>query len=279
MGFSSFGIGRAFGIPVRIHWSMLLFLAVVLLQGGGLAGVMLMVAVFASVVIHEIGHALVARSYGMPIVDISLYPFGGMARLARPPRTTTQEIVVALAGPITSLVLAGLCAATAMMARSGLFATLARLNLVLGVFNLVPALPMDGGRVFRALLARRVGFYRATVVAARVARWLALALGVFGVFHSVWFVLIAVFLFMMSYGEEVSARIREYMGDPGYHDAPGRARRMHPLERFFESAGFAVPGSDWEILDPDYERPHYRHRRVWRKPDGSVVVVEWQDGE
>jgi Zn-dependent protease len=275
----SYYIGSLFGFPIRVHISLLIFLVIVLLTGGGVYGLVLMIAVFASVVLHELGHALVARSRGMKIVDISLYPFGGMARMSTPPRTTRDEILMAAAGPAVSLVLAVIIGAVAWPTGIRILWLLAQINLLLGAFNLLPALPMDGGRIFRAYLARKMGFYRATTLAARVARWLALGLAVAGLFYSGWFLVLAAFLMFMAFAEEGAARAREYMGDPGYQDAPQQARpAFDPFRRFAESAGFRVPGSDWEVLDPEEPSPPSGNRRVYRDKHGNRIVIDWRDG-
>jgi Zn-dependent protease len=275
----SYYIGSLFGFPIRVHISLLIFLAIVLLTGGGVYGLVLMIAVFASVILHELGHALVARSRGMKIVDISLYPFGGMARMATAPRTTRDEIFMAAAGPAVSLLLAAAFGVPAFFTGNYTLGLLARINLLLGAFNLLPALPMDGGRIFRAFLARKLGFYRATTIAARVARWLALALAVFGLFYSGWFLVLAAFLLFMAFAEEGAARARQYMGDPGYSDTPPQTRPVFdPFRRFAESAGFRVPGSDWEVLDPDQPAPSPGNRRVYEDKNGNRIVVEWRDG-
>lgn len=274
----SYRIGRLFGFPIRVHVSLLIFLGFVLLTGGGLRGLVLMVAVFASVVLHELGHALVARSRGLPIVDISLYPFGGMARMAAPPRTTRDEILMAAAGPAVSLGLGLLLGALSWLTRNPTAWLLAQINLLLGAFNLLPALPMDGGRVLRAILARKRGFYRATAMAARVSRWLALGMFIAGVTVSWWFIVLAAFLLFTSLAEEAAARARQFMGDPGYNDAPAGAR-PNPFSRFAESAGFRVPGSDWEVLDEDESGPReHTGRRVYRDRNGNHIVVEWRGG-
>ncbi|HUU01729.1 MAG TPA: site-2 protease family protein [Myxococcota bacterium] len=222
----SYDIGRLFGFPIRMHVSLVIFLAFVLFSGGGLYGLALMIAVFASVVLHELGHALTARRLGVQIVDISLYPFGGMARMAANMRTSSDEIEVALMGPATSLALAAILGILAWVSASGSLWMLAKINLMLGVFNLLPALPMDGGRVFRAYLARRMGFYRATAVSARLARWLAASLAVLGLFTSGWLIVLAAFLLFMSLVEQAAARAREFMGDPGYDDTAAQAHRF-----------------------------------------------------
>lgn len=189
------GAVRLFGVPVRFHLSFVLFLGILALsvvEGG--AGMwrdfVFIVALFVSVLIHELTHALVARRYGVRTLEIVMYPIGGVARLDRRPRTR-DELWIALAGPLINLFLAAglLSWLTWVGQRAELSATwsidrfLARLalgNLALGLFNLVPAFPMDGGRILRSLLARRYGDLRATLVASRVGRVLAVAMGAYG---------------------------------------------------------------------------------------------------
>ncbi len=267
----SYQIARIFGIPIRIHLSLILFLGLTVMWGGGLRGLLLMVAIFGSVLLHELGHALVAKSKGLPIADISLYPFGGMARMTMPPKTSGDEIQVAAAGPMVSLVLALGFWAMAMATQTPFLIILAQVNLLLGLFNLVPALPMDGGRILRAFLARRWGYYRATTASARVARWIAAAMAFAGLFWTGWLIVIALFVFFMSMAEEGMARARHFMGDPGYQDT-GQGRVFDPFRRFAESSGFRPSGSDWEVFEADssttepeaQKRPH--------------IVIEWQDG-
>lgn len=249
----SLHLGRLFGIPVRVHWSLLVFLLFVAIAERSLAGVLSMVLVFGSVVVHELAHALVARGRGLPIGDISLYPFGGVAKLLSPPKTSRDEIVVAVAGPAASLALA--FSFLALSPLGAVAATLARVNLMLGVFNLLPALPMDGGRVLRALLARRLGFYGATRRAARLSRWIAFGLMGAAFFTSAWLAFLGLLVLVLASAEEASARMREYMGDPGYTDTPGPAR-FDPLA--------------W------LRRP-VRGRREIRDARGNWIVVEWWD--
>jgi Zn-dependent protease len=204
-------------------------------------GLVVTIAVFISVILHELGHALAARSLGMKIMDISLYPFGGMARMTSAPKTTRDEILMAAAGPAVSLILAVAIGVAAWLTGNYTLWLLAKINLMLGAFNLLPALPMDGGRILRAYLAR---FYRATTVAARVARWLAMALAVFGVIYSGWFLVLAAFLLFLAFAEEGAARARQYLGDPGYQDAPRHTR----------PAGFPAPTG--KSSTPTNRRPH-----------------------
>ncbi len=183
----SLRMGSVAGIPIRLHGSLLaaIGLFLVLRPTPGLSGVAMVllgaVALFGSVLAHELGHALAARRLGLRTADISLYPFGGIARLVDLPRTARQELIVAVAGPLVSAALAGLSLLLALLAgpsgalRGGL-ELLAGINLTLTLFNLLPALPMDGGRVLRALLASRMGFARATETSSGIGRWLAFAM-------------------------------------------------------------------------------------------------------
>ena len=240
----SFRIGSLLGFPIRVHVTLLLFLGIIFTWGGGWFGLLLIVAVFASVIAHELGHALVARSAGLPIIDISLYPFGGMARMLVPPRTAAEEIRMAIAGPVVSVALGVFFLLLGWLSDQTAFLVLTEINMMLGVFNLIPALPMDGGRVLRALLARKMGYYRATSIAARVARYLALVLAVIGAFYSLWLLLLAFFVMFMAFAEEVSARARRYMGDPGYQDIASQPEAGPPITR-----------TDWEIILPSDRNP------------------------
>ncbi len=274
----SYRIAAPFGIPVRVHISLLVFLGLVAVFWGGLRGLILMGAVFGSVVLHELGHALVARAKGLPIGDISLYPFGGMARLLDTPRTSGVEIGVAAAGPLVSLVLGGGFWALSFVTGSAELWIMAEVNLVLGLFNLLPALPMDGGRILRAVLARKMGFYKATRVSARLARWVAVAMAAAGVVWSGWLLVIAVFILVTSLAEEGMAQARQYMGDPGYRDAPGPyGRPFDPFGTHLGQQGTRVEGTRWEVLDDDEPGPR-GSARVATDRHGRRVIIEWRQG-
>src|SRR5690606_29406213 len=137
-------------------------------------------ALFASVVLHELGHALAARWFGIQTAHITLYPFGGVAAIVSQPRTSFEELVIALAGPAVNVVLATLALiAWSVFGGLPLLVVLA-VNVIMGVFNLLPAYPMDGGRVLRALLALRYGYERASDMAIRVGNafaWVFIAIG------------------------------------------------------------------------------------------------------
>ncbi len=175
------------GIPLRLHWSfiglVLAYVAWTVRFDGWLAGAQVTAigfALFASVVLHELGHALAARRYGIATAHITLYPFGGVAAITRPPRNPGEELVIALAGPAVNVLLAGL-ALGAWAVFGGLpLLVIVVLNVMMGVFNLLPAYPMDGGRVLRALLALRLGHERASALSIRVGSgfaWVFIAIG------------------------------------------------------------------------------------------------------
>lgn len=208
---SSFGrwrIGSLLGFPVEISWSFLLLLAVSMLAFGGLAAVFGIALAFASVLLHELGHAVVARHLGVRVSGIELGFFGGAAKMVELPRSANHEIAIAVAGPLVSLVLTGLGFGLAAATGIGLFAVIGWINLVIAGFNLLPALPMDGGRILRALLTRRMDFVRATDVAVKVARGFAIAFGLIGV---VWgplqLLLLAPLLWWMGTQERWMARM------------------------------------------------------------------------
>jgi Zn-dependent protease len=169
-------VATAFGIPIRVHWSYVALIAGMLIYGQinhgipivGPAG-FLAVAMSISVVLHELGHAMAARRFGIGTESITLYPMGGIASIERMPEEPDQELVIALAGPAVNFLLAGLGGlfwSTHHPAIVGFVLS----NLIMGVFNLLPAFPMDGGRVLRALLAKWMGWLPASRMAVRIGR-------------------------------------------------------------------------------------------------------------
>jgi len=174
----TFKLGTAFGVPIHLHWTFLV-LAVFLVSIDPTALIYLPV-LFGCVLLHELGHSLAARRYGIRVHDITLLPIGGMARMSEMPENAEGEGVVAFAGPAVNFVLAALGLgplAVGVLLPSPTWATVgltfAVVNLMLGGFNLLPAFPMDGGRILRAILARRRDWVSATEGAVRVGRWLA----------------------------------------------------------------------------------------------------------
>ncbi len=181
-------IARPFGIPLRLHWSFTGLVGLICVWAalnGGPAGVLVAllgsVALFGSVVLHELGHALAARRYDIDTEHITLYPFGGVAAIERMPEDPHEEMVIAIAGPAMNFVLgAGFGWAFLMFSSPALLA-LALLNISMGLFNMLPAYPMDGGRVLRAWLSTRMGWLPASKLAMRIGRGFAWAFVVGGV--------------------------------------------------------------------------------------------------
>ena len=200
----SLRIGTLAGVPIKIHITFLLLILLVMLWsqnlGGFLQGVVLYTVLFGSVVLHELGHAMAARRYGIRTRDITLLPIGGVAMLERFPTNPKQEIFIAAAGPLVSFALAAASFPLALLLRGTAlaphFEMIAIINVLLGAFNLVPALPMDGGRIFRGLLALSRGRANATRIAAAVGKAFAALFVVVGLFHNPWLMMIGVFIYL-----------------------------------------------------------------------------------
>ena len=217
----SIKLGKLLGIDVYLHFTFLLLLAFLgfvywrATQNveAALRGVAFIVALFGCVVLHELGHALMARRYGIKTRDITLLPIGGIARLEKMPEKPMQEFWVALAGPAVNVVIAavlfvGLAATGGFTPVEEISVTggsfwqrLMVLNLFLVAFNLLPAFPMDGGRVLRALLAMRLGRRRATAIAANVGQGMAILFGIVGFFYNPFLIFIAIFVYLGAQAE------------------------------------------------------------------------------
>ena len=256
-------VGSVSGIPVRVHWSFLValpFLAVIFgehfqvvarLAGvdvgelGGqpwMWGLGLTILLFLSVLLHELAHALYARRKGARVVDITLLMIGGVSRIGETKRPK-HEAIMALAGPLTSLVLGG--AALVMFAlapRSWLEVRLVLLvtgeiNILLGLFNLLPAFPMDGGRILRAVLATRLGAGRATRVAGVVGKVFAAGFVAAGLLGGGFFlVLIGLFVFLGADAEVRQSRMRDLLGNVRVRDLMSRDAPSIPARTTISSA-------------------------------------------
>ncbi|MEO5717630.1 MAG: site-2 protease family protein [Chthoniobacterales bacterium] len=228
----TFPIGRIAGIGLRIHGTFFLLLAwvgfIYYRDGGTVAavdGLIFILLIFLCVVLHEFGHALAARRYGIKTRDITLLPIGGLARLERMPDEPREEVVVALAGPAVNIVIAaalwiviGLTSgipAPAIMEHTGvpLALRLFAVNIWLVLFNMIPAFPMDGGRVLRALLAMRMNYARATQVAASIGQGIAFVFFVIGLWWNPLLLLIAVFVYFGASSELALAQMRSISKD------------------------------------------------------------------
>ncbi len=212
----SLKLARVAGVDIFVHATFAILVAWIAIgawrQEGTIEavarGLAFMLGLFTCVVLHELGHALAARRFGIRTRDITLLPIGGMARLERMPEQPSQEFVVALAGPAVNVVIAATLATALHLSgawnpeadpnplRGPLVQGLLLVNVVLAVFNLLPAFPMDGGRALRALLATRLDYVRATNVAARLGQAMALLFGMLGLFGNPLLVFIALFVWI-----------------------------------------------------------------------------------
>ena len=222
--FKSWRLGSLLGFPVEINLSFLLLLALVFVAFGGLPGVAIVGLAFASVLVHELGHAVVARRLGVRTTGIELGFFGGAAKMIDIPRRAGDEIKIAAAGPLVSLALAalglGLGALGGGTVAGTILGWIGWTNLVLALFNLIPALPMDGGRILRAILSTRMSFIRATDTAVIVSRVFAVGLALVGLAIGAYqLVLFAPLLWLLGNRERLFARMTE--------------RPRHPIQRGF----------------------------------------------
>jgi len=223
----SLNIGSVAGTAIRIHVTFLLFLAwifgVEYIAGGPQAAwssLLFIVLLFLCVLLHEFGHIFTARAFGVRTPDVILLPIGGVSRLERIPEKPSEEFLIAIAGPAVNVVIAAVLVlvgganlsadhlAALASADVSMIDRLAVVNLFLAVFNLIPAFPMDGGRVLRALLAARLGYVRATEIAAMIGQWVAFALGFLGLFGNPILIFIAIFVYLAAASEAHLVAIR-----------------------------------------------------------------------
>ncbi len=218
-------LGKLAGIELKLHWTFLILLVWIFWsyfsQSGeitaGLYGVVFILALFACVVLHELGHALSARRYGVNTRNIILLPIGGVANLEKMPEKPREELIVALAGPAVNVVIALVLGALLTVfggpapledlevltrPTGRIFLTnLLAVNILLVVFNMIPAFPMDGGRVLRALLSMRYDRTTATNIAAKLGQFLAIGFVFLGFFTNFWLIFIGLFIFLGAGGE------------------------------------------------------------------------------
>lgn len=225
-------VGTFAGIDVYVHTTFLMLLAWVAFShwqtersvSAALGGVAFVLALFGCIVLHEFGHALTARRFGIRTRDITLLPIGGLARLERMPDDPKQELWVALAGPAVNVVIAlalfvalqvtgTLAPLHTLGVASGTFLErLMIINVFLVAFNLLPAFPMDGGRVLRALLAIRMDYTRATQLAANIGQGMALVFGLVGLFSNPFLMFIALFVWIGAGQEAAMTQMKSALG-------------------------------------------------------------------
>ncbi len=267
----SYQVARIAGIDVKIHATFFLLLAwfafVYYTQGGlaeAVVGLAFIILLFLCVLLHEFGHALAARSYGIRTPDITLLPIGGVARLERMPDHPWQELVVALAGPAVNVVIAfALWVVVGRMVGWGdlegvdtvqgnILMKLLAVNVMLVIFNLLPAFPMDGGRVLRALLATRLPHHTATGIAATVGQVVAVLLGLAGLFGNPLLLFIAVFVFFGARGEAAVSRLKHAVEDTRVTEVMDPSTvNFSPDTTLVEAVRRAMPAAqrDFPLLD------------------------------
>src|SRR5918999_263838 len=272
----SFKIGRFSGIDVKVHWTFFLLLAFFAFQtSGSLAGALTdtvtIVALFICVLLHEFGHSLVAQRLGIEIHSITLLPIGGVSNLESIPEEPSGEGKINLAGPLVNVVLAPIFFGLGLLlgAEPGMptdlftgigsvgqfFYYLGYLNVVLAVFNLIPAFPLDGGRVLRGALATRLGALRATEIASRVGQLFALAFFLIGLLGGNFLLaLIAVFIFFGANGEAQMVRQRELTRGLSVSDVMGtkpNTETVTPYYTFGQVLDSVIHGyqEDFPVVD------------------------------
>jgi Zn-dependent protease/predicted transcriptional regulator len=266
----TFHIARVAGIDVKVHATFLLLLAFYGFsfygQGGlpaAIQGVVFISLVFCCVLLHEFGHALAARRYGINTPDITLLPIGGLARLDRMPEKPVEELVVAIAGPLVNVVIAALLAPfvpVVWMAKPevlehfgfGLIPPLFFANCILVLFNLIPAFPMDGGRILRAFLAMRMDYAKATNIAATIGQTLAFVGALCGLIWNPMLMLVAIFVFFGAQSEAAHAQMRSITGGLRVRDAMVTRFEVLPPNATLHDAVQAVLNTsqhDFPIVD------------------------------
>ena len=267
----SWKIATVAGIPIYVHGTFLLLIAFVLVSdwtrgqdlAAALAGVLFVLAIFATVVLHELGHALTAKRYGIQTRDITLLPIGGIARIERMPDVPRQELWVALAGPAVNLVIAGLVYFLLVLPGTShpirilsmsehTIERFAEINLWLAGFNLIPAFPMDGGRALRALVAERTDYVRATQIAAGLGQGLALLFGFVGLFFNPFLLFIALFVWMGASSESLATQTRSALaGVPITHAMITDFRTLDAHDALQRAIDLLLAGSqrDFPVLD------------------------------
>lgn len=269
------------GIDIKIHLTFFLILIWAAFRWSGstgaglqgaLFGVVATLLLFAAVTLHELGHSFQALKFGVKVKDITLMPLGGLAQMEEIPENSKQELRIAIAGPLVNFAIAALLVAVGAILQtqsvislselsaslgqaswSGLLAYLTMANLMLGLFNLIPAFPMDGGRVLRALLARRMDYAQATKIAASVGQGLALLFGLWGFMSGNYtLVLIAIFIWMGAGQESKDVQVKDTLRDIKVRQAmtlnPQTLQANDPLAKALELT-LSTAQSNFPVLE------------------------------
>jgi Zn-dependent protease/predicted transcriptional regulator len=222
----SFPAGRLFNIPVRIHYTFILLLAfiwyvetTILGPRGGLHSVFFWALIFLCVLFHELAHSLVAKSYGLTVTSIVLLPIGGVSQIAEIPRDPFKEVAITVAGPVANFIIAGVLLLAGksvdpsvrfseISLQSGnMLVDLFWANVMLALFNIIPAYPMDGGRILRGIIAMKKEYLEATRIAADVGKLFAIGFIIAGFFYNWWLILIGIFVFSGASSEAEAASL------------------------------------------------------------------------
>jgi Zn-dependent protease/CBS domain-containing protein len=274
------------GIDIRVHITFPLILIFAILQfgvftgqgvAGAIFGLVVTLLLFAIVVLHELGHSVAAQHYGVPVTQIVLLPIGGVAQLERIPENPVQELVIAIAGPLVNFGIAvvlylahlvfgiggvstgepmGLLMGVGQGSINAVFNYVFAANLFLAVFNLIPAFPLDGGRVLRALLATRLDYGRATAIAVNIGQSLAWFAGVWGFLNGDFFlILIAIFVYIGAGQEGQTVQLRHALGNLTVDQAYSRlARTLTPQSTLQEAIDLTLTTFQSEFPVRDGER-------------------------
>jgi Zn-dependent protease/CBS domain-containing protein len=283
----SFQIGTMLGVPIRIHATFVLLLvwfgmAAAVSNANVLSGIARLLALFACVVLHELGHAVMARRFGVKTREIVLYPIGGVARLESMPGGWA-ELAIALAGPAVNVALAAACEAALvalhvphvyqpaqLLQNPGLVQQLLGVNILLVVFNMIPAFPMDGGRVLRALLAVGLGQHRATRIAALIGQVIAGFFVVFGIFQPNYFLIfIGLFVFLGA-TQEVAFQTRR-------HAVAGHTAREAMITKFDSLAPHDTLGRAAELLLASHQHD-FPVLDAWNRVAGVLPRAQLLEG-
>lgn len=276
----SFRVGKFFGIEMFIHWTFwILIVWAFLMHVGmgdvatrGLWSVLFILALFACVVLHEFGHALTARRFGVVTRDITLYPIGGVSTFESMPEKPAQELLVGLAGPAVNIVIAlalwiyfrstgqfpdiHVFDDSHDMAKVPFLWSLYYANIVLAVFNLIPALPMDGGRVLRSLLSFVMDKSNATRAAAALGQFLAIMFVFLGFFYNFWLVFIGLFVFLGAGGEAAAETMRAALSGLKVRDAVMRRfTLLRPDDTLGRVVDLLLKSQETVFLVADADRP------------------------
>lgn len=265
----SLTIGRIGGTAIRLHFTFLLFLAWIGISDYLAAGpsaaawsVIFLLLVFLCVTLHEFGHIFMGRRFGVNTPEVILSPIGGIANMERIPEAPVQELLIAVAGPLVNVVIVvvlmvlfgiGVQELTALtFDTASISGRLVLVNVMLVLFNLIPAFPMDGGRMLRAVLAMNMGFPQATALAARIGQGFAFIFVLLGLFYSPILLLIGVFIYFAATAEQQSAAFSGFASKLKVADAmehsPVTLLRSAPLSQAIDSL-LATPQRDFPVVD------------------------------